>query len=76
MKLKPADEVKGYSSLCEEDKALFRAFLRNFYRGSSWVPEKVARKRDRSNGDYLRVDFKGEYKGHRWLHVKNAVTWY
>jgi len=73
---KQAGEVKGYADLSEDDQRLFREFLSNFYRGSTWIPEKVARKKDRSNGSYLRVDFEGDYRGHRWLHVKSPTVWY
>lgn len=75
MNLKRAEDVKGFSALSSENKALFKEFLNNFYK--SWehpekhVPLKVKLIRDKANGQYLRVDFTT-----MWLHVINSTTWY
>jgi hypothetical protein len=76
MTLKQAEEVRGFDRLSREDQRLFQEYLKNFYAAwefpEQWIPVKVVRKYDRGNGSYLRVDFTGS----RWLHVKNAATWY
>lgn len=69
------EDVVGYNKLSEECKKLFRVFLENFYKVWEYpedhVPVRVAFKKDRANGSYLRVDFNGE-----WYHVKGPTTWY
>lgn len=75
-----AENVKGFDKLIVNAE-LFRAFLNNFY--NSWglearetiVPLKVAYKKDKANGAYLRFDYEIEGK-REWLHVKGPNRWY
>jgi hypothetical protein len=64
------EDVTGYSKLSKENKKLFTAFLKNFYKAwgepEDHLPVKVT-----SKGTYLRVDFNGE-----WYHVTSPNTWY
>lgn len=75
-KLTASSEVKGYEDLDDLYKQRFEQFLKNFYK--SWefpeqhIPVKVAFKKDKSNGSYLRVDFKDG----TWLHVTGSRQWY
>lgn len=71
---KPED-VKGFNKLSEECKKIFAAFLKNFYKDwecpEEYVPEKVAFKKDKASGAYLRVEFTNE-----WFHVTGPNSWY
>jgi hypothetical protein len=74
--LKDPEKVRGFNLLSDFNKELFRQFIVNFY--NAWefperhVPIKVALKRDKFNGTYIRVDFKSG----DWYHVKGPYTWY
>lgn len=68
--LTPPEKVKGYNKLSEENKKLFTAFLKNFYK--VWgEPEDHQPVKVTSKETYLRVDFNGE-----WYHVTGPSSWY
>lgn len=75
-KLIQPKDVKGFNKLLDSNKQLFELFLKNFYRAWEYpenhVPINVFFKKDKINGDYLRVDF----KDNEWYHVKGPNTWF
>lgn len=71
-----AEEVKGFNKLTDIHQKIFKDFLGNWYK--RWdhperhQPTKVALKRDRGAGIYLRVDMSdGD-----WYHIKSAITFF
>lgn len=76
-----ADRVRGFDKLNEDDAKIFSSFLKNFY--DAWgleaketiVPIKVEAERDKSNGKYLRFEYR-IYDRECWLHVKDDAIWY
>lgn len=73
--LKPAEEVKGYQALSEQEKRMFAEFLTNFYQAWEFpekhIPIAVKPDFDEGAGKYLRVEF-----DMMWLHVKSPTTWF
>lgn len=69
------EEVAGYNKLNENHRKLFREFLKKFYKAWEYpenhLPVKVAFKKDKVDGAYLKVDFNDE-----WYHIKGPTNWY
>lgn len=80
-KIEP-EKIKGFEQLPAAWAEIFKAFITNFYNGwgmaarSTIVPISVRAKKDKSNGAYLRFEYKIYDRDPTWLHVKNAWTWY
>jgi hypothetical protein len=70
------EQVQGLENLLPANQKLFRKFYRNYMRQwedpSGREPVKVAYRKDKANGPYLRV----EMDDGTWLHVKGPNTWY
>ena len=75
-----AESVKNFDKLTI-NADMFKAFLIRFY--NAWgfearetiVPISVKFCKDKSNGAYLRFDYK-IYDRKEWLHVKSPYSWY
>lgn len=79
--MQKAETVKGFKKLSPTNQKMFQEFLDHFYARQgidtreTIIPQKVAMKRDKSNGVYLRFDYLLNNRA-TWLHVKNRTTWY
>lgn len=68
--------IQGLDKLLPANQKLFRRFYNNYM--AQWddptdhEPVKVAYKKDKGNGAYLRVDLADG----TWLHVKGPNFWY
>ena len=74
-----AENIKGFKKLNENQKDIFRGFLKNYLsligEDAKVVPMKVKVVRTKNIGVYIRFDFLIGVR-EEWMHVISANRWY